>query len=254
MALVVISPRVCGEIRLLAVTTSAGFAPGLPGPGSPATIFCTGLNIADANSITVTYPDSFRAPIYGTADLGAYQIVNFQVPWENHGGPPSLSQGSNSLPIVAAPAAWGEFFTTQDGFAIALHAIDFSLVTPQNPAQPAEWIVLYGSNFGDVVGPPATGSPAPLDPLAPLDPGGPVGWTFTAWLIDPTGNRQLTTNFFGLAPGLTGVYQINVHMPDTLPANILQIYMQRTRDCGFFFKQGCGRGLLLDISATAHVP
>ena len=87
LILVVIAPHLCGEIRLLAVTTSFGFRPGLPGPGSPATIFCSGLSIAGTivatgsplpgsiEGISVTY-GSVQAPIYGVADLGSFQIVN----------------------------------------------------------------------------------------------------------------------------------------------------------------------------------
>jgi uncharacterized protein (TIGR03437 family) len=276
IALVVVAPRLRGQITLLGVTTSAGFVTGLPGPGSPATIFCTGLKItnpepavdgslpASIEGVTVTYGDTFRAPIYAVADLGAYQIVNFQVPWESHPIPLVLSQNGASAVIMSAdgtgemiavePAPWGEFFTTPDGFAVALHAVDYSLITARKPAAPGEWIILYASNLGNVIGPPATGSPASLDTLAPLDPGAPVPWKFTVWRKDASGDQQLTTNFLGLAPGLIGVYQVNVEMPAALPPGDMQIYIQRVRDCGFFFTQGCGRGVLLDLSATAMVP
>lgn len=262
-AIVAIAPQVRGDIRVLGVATSAGFAPGLPGPGSPAAIFCTGLTITGTivvsplrpvvEGISVTYGDSFRAPIYGVADLGSYQIVNFQVPWENHPAPLILSQGSDSVAIDASPAAWGQFFTDAQAFAIAVHATDFSLITIENPVQPGEWVALWGSNFGPVAGPPATGEPAPLDRAIPLDPGAPIPWTFTVWLRDPSGNRLLAGNFIGLAPGSVGAYQINLQMPDTLPASPVQLYVQRVRDCGFFFTPGCGRGVILDISATAKL-
>ena len=170
----VISPRLRGEIRLLAVTTSAGFKPGLPGPGSSATIFCTGLNVS--SPITVIYADSKRAPILGVADLGAYQIVNFQVPWEEHVGPAVLAQDGFAATIPSDVAPWGEFFTTPDGYAVALHAADFSVVSEENPVRPREWIALYGSNFGPVKDPPPSGAPAPVDRPTPVDPGFPVGW------------------------------------------------------------------------------
>ena len=265
LIIVAIAPHLCGEIRLLAVTTSFGFRPGLPGPGSPATIFCTGLNIAGAfvatgsplpgsiAGISVTY-GSVRAPIYGVADLGAFQIVNFQVPWEDYPTAPALSHGDNSLSPPTSLAPWGEFATDSAGYAIAFHAADWTLVTASNPTRPGEWIALYGSNFGAVSNPPVTGSAAPIDHLVSLDGGGSFPWSFKMLLQDPAGDRDLATNFMGLAPALIGVYQINVQMPDGLPTGGVQIYVQRSRDCGFFFTQGCGRGLMLNISAIARLP
>lgn len=261
----VISPHLRGEIRVLAVTTSAGFVPGLPGPGSPATIFCTGLNIGlgagiiglglpvDVQGITVTYADSFRAPIYGVADLGTYQVVNFQVPWEDHPGPIVLAQGESSVVVPSAVAPWGEFFTDADGFAIAAHAADFSLVTAASPIQPGEWIVLYASNLGSVNGPPPSGQPASLTALAPLDPGMPVAWNFEVLMRNPAGDLPLESNFMGLAPGLIGAYQVNAKMPDALPSGAVQIYLQRSRFCGFFFVPGCGRGEMMDTSTIAKL-
>ncbi len=267
-AIVVLLPQVRGEIHILGVTTSAGFQPGLPGPGSPATIFCTGLRLGPAGTvteeggalppmlqgITVTFADSFHAPIYGAADLGSYQMVNFQMPWESHAAPITLSQDGESVQIPSDPARWGEFFTGADGFAAAMHAATFSPVTPQDPARPGEWIVLYGSNFGPVEGPPATGMPAPLDREVMLDPGTPVPWNFAVFQTDgAAGDRALISNFIGLAPGLTGVYQVNVQMPDSIPAGGLKLYVQRSRLCGFFFVPGCGRGEMMDSSTTALV-
>ena len=195
-----------------------------------------------------------NAPIYGVADLGTFQIVNFQVPWENYPTAPVLSQGDNSLTVPTALAPWGEFATDSAGYAIAFHAADWTLITTANPTRPGEWIALYGSNFGSVYNAPATGSVTTIGQLISLDGGGSVPWSFKMLLREPAGDRTLTTNFMGLAPGLIGVYQINVQMPDGLPTGGVQIYFQRSRDCGLFFTPGCGRGLMIDISATAKLP
>ena len=71
-------------------------------------------------------------------------------------------------------------------------------------------------------------------------------------MLDPSGNRGIESNYLGLAPGFIGVYQINVKMPDELRAPV-EIHVQRSRDCGFFFLQGCGRGVVLDFSAVASI-
>src|SRR5262249_1496240 len=106
--------QLCGQIHLLGVTTSAGFATGMPGPGSLATIFCTGLTgihgalgadqvplPTQIAGVRVIYGDAFEAPLLAVADLGTYQIVNFEVPWESHPGPPVLSQGGSTTLIQA---------------------------------------------------------------------------------------------------------------------------------------------------------
>ena len=173
------------------------------------------------------------------------------MPWESHLSPISLSQDGQSAALPSGLASWGEFFTTADGLAIAMHASSFSLISPSDPEKPGEWIVLYGSNFGPVLGAPATGLPAPIDRLVPVDPGTPVPWQFQIWLRDPLGDRLLNSNFIGLAPALIGAYQINVQLPDSLPPGGVQIYVTRTRDCGFFFLQGCGRGIIHDVSTIA---
>jgi uncharacterized protein (TIGR03437 family) len=102
---VAFSPLLCGEIHVLAVTTSAAFVNGIPGRGSLATIFCTGLQGITGIQIASETPlpkvlagiritqGTQDVPLLAVADLGAYQIVSFQVPWENNAGPFVISQG-----------------------------------------------------------------------------------------------------------------------------------------------------------------
>ena len=257
-----VATQLRGEIGVLAVTSSAGGARGLPGPGSLATVYCTGLTgisgiVAAPGSpfpttlagVRVNYAIYGDAPILAVADLRAYQLVNFQVPWSPNPGPVTLSQGSSSAVLADSAAPWGQFFTDPDGYVVAQHASDYRLVTAENPARAGEWIIAYGSNFGEVVGPPPTGAATPLDRTAPLDPGTPVGWLFRPQMIATGVDVRLETNFIGLAPDLVGVYQINLRMPDTIPSGNVRVIVQRSRDCGFFFLQGCGRGLILGFSS-----
>jgi uncharacterized protein (TIGR03437 family) len=265
LALAVAILPAAGEIRVLAVVDAASFSPGLPGPGSLGTIFCTGVTgvsgvIAATGTplpreiagVRVTFADSLDAPLLAVADLGGYQQINFQVPWHASGAP-TVSQNADSAVVPGNPAPWGRFFSEPDGYVIAQRAVDFSLVTAGNPARPGEWIVAYGTNFGDVFNPPPDGAPTPLDRLFPADLGGPVPWQFVARLRQNGGEVTLTSNFIGLAPGMVGVYQLNIKMPDTLQPGDAQFYVQRSRFCGFFFVQGCGRGLVVDISLPAKL-
>jgi uncharacterized protein (TIGR03437 family) len=85
-------PYAAAQIRVLAVTTSAGFTPGLPSAGSLASIGLTGLAGIQGVQTVTGYPLPYElegvsvtvngtpAPILAVADLGAYQQVNIQVP------------------------------------------------------------------------------------------------------------------------------------------------------------------------------
>jgi uncharacterized protein (TIGR03437 family) len=255
---VAFSPLVCGEIRVLAVTTSAAFVHGMPSRGSLATLFCTGLQgitgivsasqtplprmLADVR-VTIGKHD---APLLAVADLGAFQIVNFQVPWEGEDPPFTVSQGANSTVFTANQAPWGQFFIYPSGDAIAQHDSDGRLVTPVDPARPDEWITLYGTNFGGVVPQPPTGVPAAWDPLSYLNQSG-----MDRVLLTQSGQDSfLTPSFIGLAPGTVGVYQVTVHMPRDLEPGKATLVLQEAEFCGFFFTPGCGRGFTYNTNST----
>lgn len=261
---VALSPLLCGEIRVLGVTTSAAFVNGFPGPGSLATIFCTGLEGITGTQVPSETPlprmlagvrvslSTQDAPMLAVADLGAFQIVSFQVPWEG-AGPFSISQGSNSAALPGQSAPWGQFFIDPSGDVYAQHVSDYRAVTSADPARPGEWIVLLGTNFGDVFSHPPTGAPAAAQPLSSVDPGSPIGWSYTVNLLQSGQLVSLESNYIGLAPGRVGVYQINARMPKDLAPGTVSLYLQRSRFCGFFFTPGCGRGQMLDISTHANL-
>ena len=198
------------------------------------------------------------APILAVADFPGYQQVNFQVPWDAgvNPGPVILSQGPDSTQIPQFAAPWGQFFTDSEGFVIAQHIPSYGLVTRDDPARPGEWIAAYGSNFGSVSMPPATGFAAPLDRLSSLDSGRDFPWQYSV-ILQGAGSASvpvsLSYNFMGLAPGLVGVYQINFKMPDTASPPDAQLLISRARNCGFFFVPGCGRGFQTDFSTAAKL-
>lgn len=267
LSAVALSPSGYGEIRVLAVVNSPDFSLGLPAPGSLATVFVTGLTGIDGIQVGSGAPlptmlagvsirfGALQAPLLAVANFGSgaasYQQINFQVPWGTLDDP-VLFQGTNAVVIEPVSAKWGSLFIRADSTAIAQHQ-DFSLITADSPPRPGEVIVLWGSNFGPVVNGPASGFPAPLDRLIRMDPDWPdtthpAAWTFRAGWEHDGGWTQLPVEFIGLAPGLVGVYQINIRLPSPLPPGPAQIFVQRDRFCGFFFLQGCGRGTVLNRS------
>ena len=97
---------------------------------------------------------------------------------------------------------------------------DFSgLITSNQPAVPGEIIHLYGSGFGPVTPPVPDGASAPATPLSRTMA------SVTCGALDISGNAvPLTLLFAGLAPGMAGTYQLDVHLPGSLPAgNAVQI-------------------------------
>jgi enamine deaminase RidA (YjgF/YER057c/UK114 family) len=90
---------------------------------------------------------------------------------------------------------------------------DFSgLITSDQPARAGEIIHLYGSGFGPVTPPVPDGAPASAATVSrttnPITCGG----------LDANGSTiSLTLLFAGLAPGLTGIYQLDVQLPGNLP-------------------------------------
>lgn len=88
------------------------------------------------------------------------------------------------------------------GSAAALHA-DGSLVSSSNPAQPGETISVYLTGLGAVSPTINDGTPGPSSPLSTTSS------TITAYI----NGASSTISFAGIAPGLVGLYQINLQVP-----------------------------------------
>lgn len=152
---ILVIPSTTAQIRVLAVTDSATFTPGLPYVGPLATVFCTGLTGIVGVQAAREYPLPYEiagvsvnvsggsAPLLAVADLSGYQQINIQMPY-SQGAPLTIevSQFGQSGQIpVQLPAAWGVFFTDSSGYAVAQHA-DYSLITPSSPAHAGEAVIL----------------------------------------------------------------------------------------------------------------
>jgi uncharacterized protein (TIGR03437 family) len=86
------------------------------------------------------------------------------------------------------------------------------LIEDTNRARPGEVLHLYAQSLGPVSGLPPPGVAAPASPLATLAQ--PMVCRAGA-----SAEEGVTADvlFAGLAPGMMGVYQIDVRMPATLP-------------------------------------
>jgi uncharacterized protein (TIGR03437 family) len=100
-------------------------------------------------------------------------------------------------------------FVTPDGQAAIYHS-DGKLVTVNNPTTRDQRLVIYAAGLGPTTGGAVKiGAPSPASPLA-------VTSTVSVY-FGPIGYSQapVVVEWSGLAPGLVGVYQIDVYVPGT---------------------------------------
>ena len=263
----------CSQPQILGVVNSASFEPGLPSGGGLATVFCSfpgavggsGTYLPSsssplpytlaANEVSINGVDAPILAVVETESNGTlYTQVNFQVPMERNVSLPNTGAYAGSLTACGAtiqplPARqMGGFFSDAKGYAIAQHASDYSLVTPQNPAHPGESIIAYGDDIFPVWPPPTIAFPTPA---LPLFQAAATGLFFPGYLYlqssippsttpPPFGTPQqpstlaLVTTFMGMAPGIVGVQQVNF----VVPAN------QQAGTFSLFFDTGCGLGVV----------
>ena len=269
----------CAAIQVLAVTSSTGdYQPAAVAPGSLETVWCTGLTgiqgvlvasgpilPAQLGGVSVYAGGAMNAPILAIADLGGYQQINIQVPWDAAGfNTITVVQGQDrATGNVISTAQWPVFFIDAAGLLVAQHAVDYTPVTPDRPASPGEWIVAYATNLGPVANTPPAGALTPLSPFSPLAPtanpggGGAPAYSVVVPLPGQTVDYYANgaeSNFIGLAPLTVGVYQINFQVPNGTAAGDAIVYMRKDIDCGFFFLAGCGRGFTMTLSLPAKLP
>jgi uncharacterized protein (TIGR03437 family) len=153
--------------------------------------------------------------------------VNAQVPFE-------LAPGKPYQVIVSANAG----ISTPDDFQVSVvspgvNALPSGLanaqhndgrpITEASPAAPGEFIVIYLAGMGSTDVPVASGAAAPSDPLARAQ-------NLPSITI---GSEPVPFVFAGLTPGLAGLYQINLQIPDDandgdLPLVVTQAGVQGT--------------------------
>ena len=146
--------------------------------------------------------------------VSGYQI-NAQLPYGPAGQATlrvSTPNSSAEAQIVTAPAA-PAIVNLPNGFDVAPAVVRSSggaLVSAASPASGGEYVTVYMVGLGPVDGSIAAGDPAPGQP--PLRALYPVEIRI--------GGASVTPAFAGLTPGFAGLYQVNVRIPEGLPAGI----------------------------------
>lgn len=208
-----------GSIQASQIASAAGGFPGPIAPGEILSIYGQGVGAAvpsvgalDANGkLPVTVGevqvlfDGVPAPIY----VAGYFQVNVQIPWEIAGKTSTTVQlfyrsvPSNPLSLPVAAAA-PELFTIGGTFQTAALNQDGSLNTSGAPAARGSVVVFFGTGLGITNPPGVTGQPA--------SGAGATALPVTVRI----GNVPAEVLYAGPAPGLVGVQQINVRVPESI--------------------------------------
>lgn len=205
-----------------AILNAASFSPaGNPvSPGELVTLFGTNLAAGTVVAKALPFPTTLGnvqvmvnntpCPIYFVSTSQISALVPFGTT-----GPVAtfvVTNGgtkSNSVDVPLANSAPGIFSIAQTGVgAGAILKTDYSVVSSTNPVHRGDYIQIYLTGLGPVSPSVADGSAAPTNPLA-LVP---------APLAVFIGGIPGNVIFQGLAPGLAGLYQINVQIPASAPS------------------------------------
>jgi uncharacterized protein (TIGR03437 family) len=149
----------------------------------------------------------------------SYGQVNLILPYDLPVGTTAtvqvVSNGTplNSLSDLRVVAAGITIFQNS-GAAVALNQ-DYSINSPQNPAQPGSTVMLFGAGGGQTSPPSMAGEVTPLElrPLVTAPQAAIIGFP----QLQPPA-IFLNVQYAGAAPGLvSGVTQLNVTLPATIP-------------------------------------
>jgi uncharacterized protein (TIGR03437 family) len=162
----------------------------------------TGVNVAVGGLAAVVYyvsPDQINFLVPSILKPGPSTV---QVVLDGHSGPKVE---------IALAAASPALFQLDAQNAIAILP-DGTLITPQAPAKPGDTIILYATGLGQTViiipDLQLFNSADPLEQFADFK-----------LVLDGVAAGPGVVAYAGIAPGFAGLYQINVVLPKSTPAN-----------------------------------
>ena len=147
------------------------------------------------------------APLYYVSPTVISALVPYSFPTDgNYQDVQVIDNGaaSNTVRVTSGYTSPGIFTVPAGGIGngAILHAVDYSLVSTDNPAKTGETVLMFVTGLGVVSPLIADGAAGPTNPLSLATPPNVY--------ID---NVEAKVLFAGLAPYLTGLYQLNVTIP-----------------------------------------
>jgi uncharacterized protein (TIGR03437 family) len=201
------------------IVNAASYAPFTAGVADGELITLYGSNLASTTDVAASLPfptslDNVRvmingraAPIYYVSPTQISVIVPYATEAPIAGIQVINNEAASNLVTERTNLTAPGIFTVPPGgvgTAAALHP-NYALVTADNPALAGETIAVYLTGLGGVYPPITDGAPGSTD-ASKLN----VSTTpFTAYI----GGTQATITYQGLAPGLSGLYQMNITVP-----------------------------------------
>jgi uncharacterized protein (TIGR03437 family) len=156
--------------------------------------------------------------------------IRWQVPWDWPAGDTPFQLISGKSPFEGSPETLSVSpvspnFYGDAGNILAVHSPWDALVTEQNPAQPGEVLHLYLSGLGPVTPPVATGVPSPAGPLARVI-------TIPRCQFWDGGPNDAEVLYAGLAPGMIGIYQMELRVPSGLRLTPVSVVCEQAENPG----------------------
>jgi uncharacterized protein (TIGR03437 family) len=199
----------------IAVANSASGVVSRVAPGALVSIYGSGLSLQTASADALPLPTTLGGAVVTVGGMTAPILyasstqINIQIPFE-------ASAGSAALSVTVAGAAAGATTISLSALAPGLFLLpqgaaavnqDGSVNSQTQPASVGSVISAYLTGLGPVNPPVATGAAAPSTPLSEV----------SATIAATIGNVDAPVKFAGLAPGFTGLYQVNILVPPIAP-------------------------------------
>jgi uncharacterized protein (TIGR03437 family) len=191
----------------------------LVSPGGLLSVFGTELSGATDAADSLPLPTTLAGVRVQVAGVDAPLLfvsprqINFQIPFEAPIAAAPIvvitgTQQSSPQNATVTTYAPSTFVNPDTGGPIVQRHADGALITEENPAKPGDTLIIYVTGIGGLDIAPATGDAASGEPLS-------------VSTVTPTvtvGNVPAEVLFAGLAPNFVGLGQINIVLPDELPA------------------------------------
>ena len=193
-------------------------------PGEVITLFGSGLISGSAASASAPFPNTLggaqvlitpsgasaalNAPVYYASATQISAVVPYNLPNGTTAATVQVNNGgtlSNTVQVYVGTTSAGIFTLDNSGLgnAAVLHA-DYSVVSSSSPAKAGETVQVFLTGLGPVAPAVNAGSAAPSS--------GTLAQVVNMPAVFIDGNPA-TITFAGLAPGLGGLYQVNVTIP-----------------------------------------
>jgi uncharacterized protein (TIGR03437 family) len=193
----------------LRAVNAASYVAGDLAPGSLISIFAAGLANSTASATSFPLPTELAGVSIKINNVAAPLLyvsptqVNLQVPVELPAGSATITATLNN---GVTNTISGNIGAVSPGIFVPVHTDGKTPITPSNPAQANEVLVVYATGLGAVNGTMSSGQPA-------------AALTTRETPVVTVGGSAARVEWSGLTPNFAGLYQVNVKLPAKVPSS-----------------------------------